>query len=377
MSKNSGGAERTAFSILKYLRSLNFDVVYCTLATKSFFSSSRRLENGFRHYTLPKRNPFRSQDGALNKLLFHFFEIFNFVTFFDFWKLAKKEGFRFIFFHNPKGFSFGIWLCAIFQRIPFCLVNHDYYNICVNSCFFKKNTGTCKKQCVSCRTFHFFPWLLHFFSEFSVFLSLNQKRIFNSQGWFLQKKAFIVPPLIDAKKIKPKRLYARKVGFIGRLDPTKGVDDFLTLCNLCKATDITFYIQAFRSDSNLDFYKSRSTYLSNLKWAHKNNLSFLREMDFLVIPSKWEEPFGRIFLESLSCGTPCIGYPRGAIQEIMTGDLSIFITENCDSMSIKQKLCFFYNNERDYFKYSSACIKQHSLFSLRFYNLLNTAIKRI
>lgn len=377
LSKTTGGAERTAFKILEHLKSSYFEVVYCTLGKKSDPVSSHLLNNGVRHYEFPNRNPFYGRNDFLGKGLFHFFDVFNLRSFLDFWKVADKECFSFVFFHNPKGFSFGIWLCAVLQKIPFCLVNHDYYNICINSCFFKRQAGTCKRQCFSCSLFRFFPWLLHFFSEFAIFLSSNQRIIFQKQGWFLRKKTFIVPPLIDSVVTKPKSFFTKKVGFIGRLDSTKGVDDFLELCRLCDATDIRFYIQAFSSDPNLFFYKSKGKGLKNLNWARKSNLSFLREMDFLVVPSKWEEPFGRVFLESLSCGTPCIGYPRGAIHDIMHGDLRIFIADKCEINSIRKMLLHFYKQELFYSKYSRLCQKRYLDFIYLFRTSLNAAIRRV
>jgi glycosyltransferase involved in cell wall biosynthesis len=377
LSKKTGGAERTAFKILEYLSFSSFEVIYCTLGAKSKNVSSKVLSNGIRHYGFPARNPFQSRGRGLKKFFFHVFEIFNLLSFLDFWKLAKRENLRFIFFHNPKGFSFAIWVCAVLQRIPFCLVNHDYYNICINSCFFKKVNGSCKSQCASCKTFRFFPWLLHYFSDFVVFLSYNQKRIFNQRGWFLNKKSFVVPPAIDSADYKPKIGLARKVGFIGRLDSTKGVSDFLDLCKSLSSTDLTFYIQSFRSDPSLSYYKSRAENIKNLKWVNEENLTFLRKIDFLVAPTQWEEPFGRVFLESLSVGTPCIGYPRGAISEIMTKELSIFVPKTCEVSSLSERLLFFYQKENEYKIYSKLCIERYRVFKNFFSRGMNAVIARV
>jgi glycosyltransferase involved in cell wall biosynthesis len=39
------------------------------------------------------------------------------------------------------------------------------------------------------------------------------------------------------------------------------------------------------------------------------------EHDMFIYPGKWEEPFGRIFIESLSAGTPVISTPKGIAAE--------------------------------------------------------------
>lgn len=377
LSKTTGGAERTAFKILKQLISLNYDVVYCTLGSNHKKVCLGYLKRHIKHYSFPQSNPFTSSGSRLGKIFFHIIEAFNIRTFFDFWKVAKHEGFRFVFFHNPKGLSYSIWACAILQSIPFCIVNHDYYNICINSCFFKKNSGVCDSQCLSCKTFRFVPWLLHFFSDFVIFLSHNQKKIFNAQGWFLNSKAFIIPPSISPAVHKPKPYFTKKVGFIGRLDATKGIGDFIALSRLFSSSDLTFYIQTFKGDPLLSYYKTRTNDIKRLKWVHKNNFVFLREIDFLIVPSKWEEPFGRVFLEALSVGTPCIGYPRGAIPEIMNGNLSIFIAESCEVKAIEKKLLFFYGNENFYKRYSLQCIKRYNFFKYLFSRSMISVISRV
>jgi glycosyltransferase involved in cell wall biosynthesis len=37
----------------------------------------------------------------------------------------------------------------------------------------------------------------------------------------------------------------------------------------------------------------------------------------LVVPIEWDEPFGIVFVEALSCGTPVISCPRGGLPEII------------------------------------------------------------
>jgi glycosyltransferase involved in cell wall biosynthesis len=43
--------------------------------------------------------------------------------------------------------------------------------------------------------------------------------------------------------------------------------------------------------------------------------SFLREIDYLVVPSVWHEPFGRIVIEAFAQGVPVIGSRIGGIAE--------------------------------------------------------------
>lgn len=46
---------------------------------------------------------------------------------------------------------------------------------------------------------------------------------------------------------------------------------------------------------------------------------------FGVEMSEWKEPFGRVIIESLACGTPVIGYKNGALPEIISNNLNGFL----------------------------------------------------
>jgi glycosyltransferase involved in cell wall biosynthesis len=45
---------------------------------------------------------------------------------------------------------------------------------------------------------------------------------------------------------------------------------------------------------------------------------FLSDIDILVVPSLWEEPFGRTVAESLRSGVPVLASDRGGVPEIVS-----------------------------------------------------------
>ena len=49
--------------------------------------------------------------------------------------------------------------------------------------------------------------------------------------------------------------------------------------------------------------------------------------DLTVVPSLWSEPFGRVVIESMACGTPVIGSRIGGIPEILTGEFAAGLFE--------------------------------------------------
>lgn len=49
-------------------------------------------------------------------------------------------------------------------------------------------------------------------------------------------------------------------------------------------------------------------------------------------PIAWDEPFGLVMTESMSCGTPVIAYNKGAVNEIITDGVDGYIVNNMDEM---------------------------------------------
>lgn len=49
--------------------------------------------------------------------------------------------------------------------------------------------------------------------------------------------------------------------------------------------------------------------------------------DLTVVPSLWSEPFGRVVIESMACGTPVVGSRIGGIPEILTGEFAAGLFE--------------------------------------------------
>jgi glycosyltransferase involved in cell wall biosynthesis len=52
---------------------------------------------------------------------------------------------------------------------------------------------------------------------------------------------------------------------------------------------------------------------------------FLGNAEALVVPSKFEEPFGMVMIEALACGTPIIGHGSGAIPEVISPGITGFV----------------------------------------------------
>ena len=52
----------------------------------------------------------------------------------------------------------------------------------------------------------------------------------------------------------------------------------------------------------------------------------------LLMPILWDEPFGIVMAEAMACGTPVVGFSRGAVPEVVDHGVSGFVVENLDEL---------------------------------------------
>jgi glycosyltransferase involved in cell wall biosynthesis len=51
-----------------------------------------------------------------------------------------------------------------------------------------------------------------------------------------------------------------------------------------------------------------------------------------LFPISWEEPFGLVMIEAMSCGTPVIAFNKGAVSEVVRDCLTGFVVDNHSQM---------------------------------------------
>jgi glycosyltransferase involved in cell wall biosynthesis len=70
------------------------------------------------------------------------------------------------------------------------------------------------------------------------------------------------------------------------------------------------------------------TYIGPVNDKQKNEL--LGRARGLLMPILWEEPFGIVMVEAMACGTPVIGFARGAVPEVVKHGITGFVVNDLD-----------------------------------------------
>ena len=118
-----------------------------------------------------------------------------------------------------------------------------------------------------------------------------------------------------------RRDLADYLAFLGRMSPEKGVERAI---EIARRSGRRLRIAAKIDRTEEDYYRSRVApllsdplvdFIGEVGEAEKPG--FLGNAAALLFPIDWPEPFGLAMIEAMSCGTPVIAWPHGAVPEIV------------------------------------------------------------
>ena len=168
-----------------------------------------------------------------------------------------------------------------------------------------------------------------------------QNRFFTGIDRKLMNKTEIVYPSIH----KENKIYKKnkKITFVGKLNESKGYDIYkdAVIKILDEFNDWKAYSIGDESRERPKISHINHKELGFLK--HKKVLQFLNKSEIVVVPSRWEEPFGRTALESSSRACATIISNKGGLPE--TTDDCI-ILKKLDSTELYKELKKLITNQK-------------------------------
>jgi len=127
-----------------------------------------------------------------------------------------------------------------------------------------------------------------------------------------------------------------RVGFLGRLEPVKGLSTLVDASRLLRS-EASLVVAGDGPD--------RQALDERVRWLgaieHADVPAFLKSLDVLVLPSVTilplhREQFGRVLVEAMAAGVPVIGSTSGAIPDVI-GDAGIVVPER-DASALAQAI---------------------------------------
>jgi glycosyltransferase involved in cell wall biosynthesis len=123
--------------------------------------------------------------------------------------------------------------------------------------------------------------------------------------------------------------------FLGRIEKEKGADIAIRVAReLARPLVLAGPIvqQDYYDDMIAPFLDETVRYIGVVDHREKNKL--LGNAGCVLMPSRWDEPFGMVAVEAMACGTPVVVSQQGALPEIVDPGVSGFIAAD-DEMTGK------------------------------------------
>ncbi len=153
----------------------------------------------------------------------------------------------------------------------------------------------------------------------------TQKRFFIDIDDKLKTKTEVVYPSVNYKKRISKK--EKFITFIGKLNRSKGYDLFAKVIVRILDEFPMWEAYSLGDEERRDIYIKHKNHHELGFLKHKDVLELLDKTSISVVPSRWEEPFGRTALEASSRGCATIisnkgGLPETTNQAIMLKNLN-------------------------------------------------------
>jgi glycosyltransferase involved in cell wall biosynthesis len=319
-----GGAEKAIAMLAEALVRNGHSVVVATLHPGSLEATEE--SNGIRVYRLPLDNvywPFTrlAKANPLLRVAFHLYEMWN-------WKAARRIG-RILDLENPDvvhthnigGFSVAIWRAVKLRRIRLVHTLHDYYLLCPRRTLYRSGKS-CENRCLSCQLFTATRKAASCIPDEVVSVSQFTLDKHRSFGYLRNSASRVIYNVHSTSEEGTRAFIPRSdpgvltFGFIGRIEPEKGLETLLLATRKLAQPGWRLTIAGKGTDAYVSYLRLKYTD-ERIRWLGFSSTSeFYPGVDVVVIPSQWSEPLGYVCVESLYAGRPLICARVGGLPEI-------------------------------------------------------------
>lgn len=141
---------------------------------------------------------------------------------------------------------------------------------------------------------------------------------------------------IEVKKIKPSFKPLSYLIWVGRISPLKGT---LQAIHIAREAGRKIILIGKVDKADEDYYEElikseidgvEVQYLGEV--SQKDKFELIRGAYALLNPIRWQEPFGLVPIEAMTCGTPVIATPRGSMPELIDEGVTGYLAKSHDGL---------------------------------------------
>ena len=338
-----GGAERAVQALAEGLCARGHQVSVATLGEGD--RAERSVVNGVTVRRIPLENGYWPYAGSApaphRRALWHLRDFHNAAMGSRLGQVLDEEKPDAVHTHNLAGFSVAAWDEAARRGLPIVHTLHDYYLLCPPSTMYQ-GTRNCARSCGRCLPFAAYrsraSRAVHAVTGVSRFL-LDRHL---GQGFFSRRVAAsvvfnsVAPAARGEERGRAVRPWT--FGFIGRVCEGKGVRWLLESFARCAGAGERLLIAGAGDPAFVDAMKARFASPAVRFLGQADSSVFFRQVDAVVVPSLWNEPFGRTVIEALAHRLPVIGTRRGGIPEILRDGVTGLLVDPDDAGSLAEAM---------------------------------------
>lgn len=324
-----GGAEISTALLAQGLVRSGHEVTVITTGQ----TDSKEIIEGVMVYRLKNKNiywryPQRDKPLA-KKMLWHFFDIYNMGYQKSLQSLLSMLKPDIIHTGNLCGLSCVVWDVANQQHIPIIHTLRDYYLLCPQQTMIK-GTQSCQSQCLVCKSYSVIKKIMSQKVDAVVGIShfiLNHHLKF---GYFKNARlTCVIPNSIKPHNMLQQTLGIKDIGYIGRLSPEKGIELMIeAFINSNKGAN-KLRIAGTGNKKYVNFLQKKYNNKNIVFCGKCNPTDFFQTIGLLIVPSLWNEPFGRVVIEAYSACIPVLMASNGGLAELAEQGISeIFSTDS-------------------------------------------------
>jgi glycosyltransferase involved in cell wall biosynthesis len=318
---------------------------------------------------------------VLKKIAWHVLENFNPIAF----RRIKKELQSYqpdvLITTDTQNINVASWAAAKSLGIPCVHLAQGYFLLCWRSSLFR--AGSNCSHCLSCKLCSVGKKYLSKCVGVLVTETHFVRRMHQDAGYFPNAEAYVIPgPLDNRLPSRHVKLNGLRVGFIGTHTRNKGIETLAAAAKrLSDRPDVQFLIAGSGDDEYTNELKAQfpSSNTAFCGWVRAEE--FYPQIDVVVVPSIWREPFGRVSIEGSCFGVPAIVARSGGLPENVEHGDDGFVFEPGDDHGLAELLKRLADDAELYNRVSERTRERAKLYGLdtigqRWYSCLTELIDR-
>ncbi|VEI18104.1 Glycogen synthase [Serratia plymuthica] len=342
----SGGSERSCLELAKELKDNGEDVSVVTLnAFKAGFNDFKY--DGVDIHKLPLLNLYwptlNKKRSFILKAVWNFIDIVNIPMVLMLCIWLKKRHYNVVHTNNIKGVS--PWIFPMLKIFGFRIVHttRDFY-LLDNGAWYRDLSS--EHNDIKSKIKRLNKLWCAGFVDCAVFNSRYMREYHIACGFFKKTNKKVIYNGFDPKKymrtIVEKNSEINVFGYIGRLSPEKGLDLLFDSFVKFEPNLHKLIIAGATKEEFVSAYPDRKFILENRSdivfMGTVNNTDFYDKVDCVIVPSKYNEPFGRVAMEAIFMGKSVIVSNSGGLPEQIISGVNGVICSNDDYHSAMQEI---------------------------------------